>query len=139
IAASLLCGYAWLFVGGALALGSGFVPAGPRFDAVLHAVFVGFVFSMIFGHAPLILPAVLGVRPVWTPRFYLHLALLHGALGLRVAGDLLDVVALRTLGSWGNALAIGVFLISTGWAALPRFGPPQRVAEASCASPPHAS
>lgn len=116
IAASLLCGYAWLFVGGALALGSGFVPAGPRFDAVLHAIFVGFVFSMIFGHAPLILPAVLGIRPVWTPRFYLHLALLHGALGLRVAGDLLDGFALRKLGSWGNAVAIGVFLISTVWA-----------------------
>jgi len=123
IAASLLCGYGWLFIGGALALGSGFVPAGPRYDAVLHAIFVGFVFSMIFGHAPIILPAVLGVRPAWTPRFYAHLALLHGAMALRVAGDLLDLFALRKLGSWGNALAISVFLLSTVWAVVSQ--PPQ--------------
>ncbi len=28
---------------------------------MLHVIFVSFVFSMIFGHAPIILPALLGV------------------------------------------------------------------------------
>ena len=29
---------------------------GPRYDAALHTFFIGFVFSMIFGHAPVIFP-----------------------------------------------------------------------------------
>jgi len=32
------------------------------YDAFLHAVLLGFVFAMIFGHAPIIFPAVLGIR-----------------------------------------------------------------------------
>jgi hypothetical protein len=62
IACCLLAGYAWLGAGGLLWIGAGAAPAGPLYDAILHALFVGFVFSMIFGHAPVILPAVLGVR-----------------------------------------------------------------------------
>jgi hypothetical protein len=78
VAAALLSGYAWLAVGGGLALAFGHPMAGPRYDAMLHAVLVGFVFSMIFGHAPIIVPAVLGVRVAFSPGFYVHLALLHG-------------------------------------------------------------
>jgi hypothetical protein len=118
IAAALLSGYAWLFVGGALGLWSGFVPAGPRYDAVLHAVFVGFVFSMIFGHAPIILPAVLGVKVPWRPRFYVHLVALHLAMGLRVAGDLLELHEVRKLGAWGSAVAIVLFIAGTAWAVI---------------------
>jgi hypothetical protein len=61
IAVALLAGYAWLFVGGMLALRFGGVMAGPAYDAMLHAVFVGFVISMVFGHAPVIFPALLRV------------------------------------------------------------------------------
>jgi hypothetical protein len=60
IAVALLSGYAWLGVAGLLAVRWGSVAAGPQYDAMLHAVFVGFVFSMIFGHAPIIVPAILG-------------------------------------------------------------------------------
>lgn len=49
----------WLAVGGALALAAGAVYAGPLYDALLHSLFVGFVFAMIFGHAPIIVPALL--------------------------------------------------------------------------------
>jgi hypothetical protein len=34
--------------------------AGPYYGAMLHTVFVGLVFAMIFAHAPIILPAMLG-------------------------------------------------------------------------------
>ena len=57
--------------------------SGLRYDAVLHCFFVGFVFSMIFGHAPVIFPAVLSVQPVFERRFYVHVLLLHAALALR--------------------------------------------------------
>lgn len=117
IAVALLGGYGWLLIGGALAAWFGFLPAGPAYDAELHALLVGFVFAMIFGHAPIIVPAVLGVQVPYAPRFYVHLAVLHASVALRLAGDVLELHELRKLGAWGNALAIGLFLISTFVAA----------------------
>jgi len=89
IALCLLPGYAWLvFAGGLWVLEAARFGGGPWYDAMLHSVLVGFVISMVFGHAPLILPAVTGRALPYHPRFYLHLAVLHGGLALRVAGDL---------------------------------------------------
>jgi hypothetical protein len=113
IAVCLLTGYLWLGVGGLLAVLFGQTYAGPVYDAMLHAVFVGFVFSMIFGHAPIIFPSILGVAIDYRPRFYLHLAVLHASLVLRVAGDLGGWMALREWGGLVNALAIVLFLVNT--------------------------
>lgn len=120
IAVCLLAGYAWLGAGGALALVYGAVVAGPVYDALLHAVFVGFVFSMIFGHAPIIFPAVLGLPPFYRPAFYVPLALLHGSLLLRIVGDLAGWFELRRWGGLLNAAAILLFLASAGLAMLTR-------------------
>jgi hypothetical protein len=111
--AALLAGMAWLALAGVLALAGGLPPAGPWRDAVLHALFVGFVFSMVFGHAPVIFPAVLGVRIEFRRRFWAHLALLHAGLVLRVAGDLAEGEVLRAGGAFLNALAILLFFAST--------------------------
>lgn len=113
IAASLFIGYFWLGISGILALSYGHAAAGPLYDAVLHTVFVGFVFSMIFGHAPIIFPSILGVRIEYSPRFYLHLALLHASLLARLAGDLGGWMTLREWGGLFNALAILLFLANT--------------------------
>src|SRR5690606_30072724 len=67
IAACLMIGYVWLGVGGTLAMWKGTVYAGPDYAALLHIFLLGFVFSMIFGHAPIILPAVTGVRLDYRP------------------------------------------------------------------------
>lgn len=113
IAVSLLCGYAWLAVGGILALVFGAVVTGPYYDALLHAIFLGFVFSMIFGHAPVIFPAVLGTAIAYRAAFYSHLALLHLSVALRVAGDLSGWAPGRQWGAIGNAAAILLFLANT--------------------------
>lgn len=113
IAVCLLAGYAWLFVGGGLALYFGNTGAGFVYDATLHAVFVGFVFSMIFGHAPVIFPSVLGSSIPYRPVFYVHVALLHASLLLRVGGDLALIEPMRRWGAWLNALAILLFLGAT--------------------------
>ena len=55
---------------------------------MVHSVFLGFVFSMIFGHAPTIIPAVTGLTLPFERVFYLHVGLLHGSLLLRIVGDL---------------------------------------------------
>jgi hypothetical protein len=61
--------------------------AGPGSDAVLHVIFVGCVIFMIFGHAPIIFPTFRGVPVNFQPVFYVHLALLHASLELRVIAD----------------------------------------------------
>jgi|DewCreStandDraft_5_1066085.scaffolds.fasta_scaffold00215_18 hypothetical protein len=118
IAVSLLAGYGWLAVGGILALVGGGVPAGPQRDAMLHAVFVGFVFSMIFGHAPVIFPAVLGRPVVFRPRFYMHLVLLHASLLLRIAADVAGWMPGRQWGGLLNVAAVLLFLPITAGATL---------------------
>ena len=82
----LLAGYAWLVVAGGIWLLAGEVSGGPAYDAVVHAVFLGFTLSMIMAHAPVILPAVLARPLPYRPAFYGPAALLHGSLLLRVLG-----------------------------------------------------
>ena len=52
VALSLLSGYLWLAIGGLLAIMFGNETVGPRYDAMLHAILLGFVFSMIFAGTP---------------------------------------------------------------------------------------
>jgi len=119
IAACLLPGYVWLVIGGALWLFlGGHALAGPRYDAMLHTLFLGFVFSMIFGHAPVIVPALLGVQVPYSPRFYAHLVLLHLSLVLRVLADLLLWVSLRRWGGLLNEVAVVLFLLVTAVAVI---------------------
>jgi len=87
-AAGLLTGYAWLALAGILWAGGGATVAGARYDAALHAVFLGFTMSMIFVHAPVILPAVLRRPLPYRPVLYAPLVVLHASLLVRVvAGD----------------------------------------------------
>lgn len=99
VAVCLLAGYAWLAIGGAL------MAASTAYDAALHSIFVGFVFSMVFGHAPVILPAVLRVRFPYHPALYAPLALLHASLAVRV-------LLSTQMGAWGNAAAIALFIVT---------------------------
>ncbi len=63
---------------GGLALLAGAFGAGHAWrDAALHAVFLGFVFSMVIGHASIIFPAVMRVKIPYHPVFYLPLVALH--------------------------------------------------------------
>lgn len=113
IALNLLIGYVWLAVSGALALVSGRQAAGPLYDATLHTLFLGFVFGMIFGHAPVIFPAVLGREIRYGAHFYGHVLLLHASLALRVAADLGGWADVRRWGGMLNGIALLLFLAVT--------------------------
>jgi hypothetical protein len=117
IALCLLGGYLWLAVGGVLAAATGAAMPGPLRDAVLHAAFLGFALSMVFGHAPVVFPALVG-RPIpyrWS--FYIPLVLLHASLAGRLAGDLVDVLGRwRVWGGLANAVALVLFVGTTAWA-----------------------
>jgi len=113
IAVCLLSGYAWLGVGGVLTWRFAGILAGPYYDAMLHTVFVGFVFAMVFGHAPIILPAILGqITSPYHRALYVPLLLLHASLLLRVVGDLLGWWPGRQWGGLLNALAVLLFLLT---------------------------
>ena len=118
VAVCLLSGYVWLGLGGGLALVTGRAVVGLYYDAVLHAVFVGFVFAMIFGHAPIILPAVVGAVVRFGPAFYAPLTLLHASLLMRVAGDLGGLATCRLWGGLLNVTAILLFFANTARAVL---------------------
>jgi hypothetical protein len=112
VAVCLLSGYAWLAIGGALGLLGAFMPGHAWRDAALHAVFIGFVFSMVIGHAPIIFPAVMRVRIPYHPFFYLPLLALHASLLLRVAGNLGESWALRQTGAVLNAVSLALFVLT---------------------------
>ncbi|EWM19193.1 membrane protein [Kutzneria sp. 744] len=71
---------------GVLWLAAGCLGDGRAYDAMLDAVFLGFVYSMVFAHTPVIMPAMLRVRFGFHPVFYLPLGLLHASLALRLLG-----------------------------------------------------
>lgn len=110
MAVCLLSGYLWL--GGAAALGlAGGLAAGSLLrDAALHALLLGFVFAMVFGHAPVIVPALTRLRLRWHAGFYLPLVLLHGSLALRVLSAWNGEFAWRQWGGIGNSLVLLLFV-----------------------------
>ena len=68
---------------------------------------------MVFGHAPIIFPAVVRVKMPYHWTFYLPLLALHASLLVRIAGDGLMLPELRNLGGLLNALALVLFILST--------------------------
>lgn len=110
-AVALLGGFGWLLATAPLLLFFAKIPFG--YDAVLHAFFIGFVFSMIFSHAPIIVPAVakLPVK-VYRPVLYAWLAGLHLSLLVRLAGDVWGEASLRKTGGLLNGLVVLGFFVT---------------------------
>ena len=113
IAVCLMSGYIWLLVGGLIGLFSPHLIPAASYDAFLHAILIGFVFSMIFGHAPIIFPAVAKVKIPYHPAFYLPLIVLHISLIARIAGDMLHNQHGRSIGGALNAAALLLFVLIT--------------------------
>lgn len=111
-AACLLSGYAWLALAGIFWIAADPATSAGLYDLTIHAVFIGFALSMVLGHAPIILPAVLG-RPLpyrtimWLPLIILQLSLIVRIL----VGDLRSVTWAWQIGGASNVVAILLFLI----------------------------
>ena len=112
----MLAGYAWLAVAGAVWLGG--PPGGAAYDAVVHAVFLGFTMSMVMAHAPMVLPAVLRHPLPYHPAMLAPLALLHGSLVLRLwFGDALGSLPAWRTGGVLNVVAVLSFAAVAAWSA----------------------
>lgn len=120
MAVCLLAGYAWLSAAGITWLVAGDLGrSDATYDVALHAIFLGFVMSMIFGHAPVIVPAVLGLRLPFRRGFYGHLALLHAALLVRlVGGDAFGSRIAWQVGGVATEVAVLLFLAVSATAVI---------------------
>lgn len=134
MAVAMLAGFAWLAVAGGVWLLGGAVTDGPAYDAVLHAVFLGFVMSMVMAHAPVILPAVLRRPLPYRPVMLAPLVLLHVSLAFRlVVGDGWGSVAALRVGGVANVVAVLAFLAVAVTSVV--VGPPARPAAAAPVAP----
>ena len=121
VAVSMLLAYCWLGIGAAVAIATGAFEPGPAHDAILHAIFLGFALSMVFGHAPIVLPAVTGLRLRFRPTFYAPLLLLQFSMAVRLVGDLNEELGrYRAWGGLLNAIALLMFVLNTASCARSR-------------------
>jgi len=112
MAGCLLAGYAWLAVAAGIWVVSGPVLEGRAYDASVHAVFLGFVLSMIMAHAPVIFPAVIRRPLPYRPMMALPVWLLQASLVLRiVVGDARDLTWAVQLGGALNVVAVLAFVL----------------------------
>lgn len=119
VAVCLLTGYAWLVVAGLGWLLGGARTEGALYDATTHAIFLGFVITMIMAHAPIILPAVLRVRIPYHPALYVPVALLQASLLVRVVvGDAWGILIGLQVGGIGAAAAMVLFGVTAITVAL---------------------
>ncbi len=128
MAASMLAGYFWLAVASGVWLLGGPATEGVRYDAVVHAVFLGFTLSMIMAHAPVILPAVLRRPMSYHPAFLVPAAALQASLALRLwAGDALGLQVAWQVGGALNIVSLLAFVGVAAWSttAGPRAGGPR--------------
>lgn len=110
MAAAMLAGYGWLAATGLFLVAR--TGASFNYDLVLHAVFIGFVLSMVFGHALIIFPGITGAALHYSRWLYLPLALLHLSIASRVAGDILEVPAIRAASGAMTAVALLGFAVT---------------------------
>ena len=106
---SLIGAYLWLLITGLISFqkqGNPFL-----YDALLHSFLIGFAFSMIMAHAPIIFPGILkiNVKPYHSILF-VWLGLLHFSLLLRIAGDFIQNGLLRKTGGLLNGISFIAYL-----------------------------
>jgi len=107
----LLFGYGWLVVCGLfMAYGS---YSGLLYDPAVHSFFLGFVFSMIFAHAPIILPGVMKLNGnPFNKSLYIWFYLLQISLLIRIISFFSGTTDLKLWGGFFNGIAILGFFIT---------------------------
>lgn len=104
----LLLGYVWLL---AAAL-AGLAGQGQAGGIAWHLLWLGFVFAMVFGHAPIMLPALAGLRPRPSRWALAPLALMGASLLLRSAAVLGGRPSWLALAGLGHGLALLWFALT---------------------------
>ncbi len=126
MAACMLAGYGWLAVAGAVLMANTGATFAFGYDVTLHAVLIGFVLSMVFGHALIIVPAVARTNLSYSPLLYLPLVLLHLSVAMRVASGLVELHGGRMASGMVTGLALATFVAILSRSATKQAGPALR-------------
>ncbi len=107
-------GYVWLAVSGMCMLL--FAYTAVAYDVLVHSFFLGFIFSMIFAHGPVILPGIarLPFHP-FSPGLYVSGVLLHLSLVLRICGSFHGIYPLKFWGGIFNGIFIAAYFLTIGY------------------------
>ena len=110
-------GYIWLAVAGGAILVSAYMPV--AYDVLVHTFFIGFTFSMIFAHGPVILPGIakLPFQP-FSPGLYVWGFLLHASLLLRICGSVHSYYPFKFWGGILNGIFIVAYFLTIGYQVL---------------------
>ena len=114
VAVCLLSGYTWLLAGGLLLTDLITLGVFQR-DAGIHSIALGFIFTMVIGHAPIIFPAVMRVPIPFSVNFYMPLLLIELGVSLRLCAAFISSTTLRETGAVVNAVAILAFVLCLLW------------------------
>ncbi|WP_241157582.1 hypothetical protein [Schaalia sp. ZJ1691] len=112
-AAAMLMGYAWAMVPTILWVIHPPVFDGYAYDAIVHAVTIGFILSMVMAHAPVIIPAVARRDVPYHPVMWIPLVFLEVGLLLRLLAGAREADGLWRLGGSLSVVAVLVFVAST--------------------------
>jgi hypothetical protein len=113
IAFFVLQAYGWLFISGVILMRSSPVlSAGHAYDAVIHSFFLGFMFSMIFAHAPIIFPAIFNLKIRFSGWLYLPALMLGASLVGRIFADYANDPECRSIFAVINIVSILIFFIT---------------------------
>ena len=114
-------GYVWLALAGAVWSLWGLQGVnGAAYEIVIHCITVGFAFSMILAHAPVIIPAIVHRALPYHRLMWLPYVLLHAGLVVRVVGTVWERLdpraeqAARTLGAGVLTLLLLGLVACTG-------------------------
>ncbi len=107
----LLMGYVWLL----LAALAGLAGQGQLGGVAWHLLWLGFVMAMVFGHAPLMLPALVGARPRHSRWALLPLVLMGFSLLLRSLAWLRGETTWLAWAGLGHGLALLWFGLTMAW------------------------
>ncbi len=114
IATTIPVAYAWLAVGALAMITFDGIPSGWRYDAMVHALFAGFVLTMIVAHAPIVVPAVVGIAIGYRRLLYVPMVLSQVSVAARIAGDALERSDVRDAGAIGIGVSVGGFMLAMG-------------------------
>ncbi len=113
MAACMLVGYGWAMVAALVWVVGGPALSGYRYDTVVHTLTIGFVLSMVLGHAPVIVPAI-ARRPLpYHPVMWAVAGMLHAGLLVRVLAGARAAEGPWQLGGSLSAVALLTFLVTT--------------------------
>lgn len=117
-AACMLLGYGWLIIAGIELVARPLLPTFFWYDATVHAVTLGFVLSMVFGHSLIIFPSVIGLKLRYSPILYWPLLLLQISVAIRIAADFSAWTELRSLSAFLAVAAVALFAATIAAASL---------------------